>query len=424
VRLSLKSFGGASRALANREYRFYVSGHMVHVLGWWGNKIGLGWLAWELTKSASWLGIIAFASLMPVMVIGPFAGALADRYGHRRVALRAGFGGFLSTLAIGVIAISGNMTIPLLVTLTLIQGICFGIDFPSRQALIPQLVDRASISAAVALNSTVFYTGGFLGPVIAGYLIKEVGDGASILMAAGTSAWMLTMISLVRPDPVRERPEDGPGILGDLMEGLRYVRGTPSLVFLIGLTFAGGLLVRPFQDLLPGFAAAVFGRGAEGLATLNAAAGLGALSCAIFLVLRGRTQGLTLIMLTGAGCASATLLLFTFTSTFHVGVGLIFFVAMFLLAMQVGATSLLQTIARPDMRGRAISLNSSLSVGGPALGSLFVGFLADRFGLQLVLGISAAVAVLLFLALTPALLRRRSDMERDHHSAVDVAPAN
>ena len=424
MRLKLKPFGGVSRALAHREYRFYVSGHVVHVMGWWGNRIGLGWLAWELTRSPSFLGIIAFASLIPVMIIGPFAGALADRYGHRRVTLRSGFGLFLTTFAIGAIALSGNMTAPLLVALTLLQGLCFGIDFPARQSLIPQLVDRASISAAVALNASSFHMGAFVGPVIAGVLITGIGSGASILMSAATTAWMLTMIWLIRRDPVRPRDPGAPGIVADLLEGFRYVGQTPSLLFLLGMSFAGGLLIRPFHDLLPGFADSVFGRGVEGLATLNAAAGLGALVGALFLLVRGRTEGLTRIMLTGAFLAGAALFLFTLTDRFWVAAGMIFTVSLSLLTVQVGSNSLLQTIARPDMRGRTISMSSSMSVGGPALGALAMGFLADRFGLQFVLGISAVAGMLIYLAMAPALLRRRKNMEKDQHRHIDVAPAS
>ena len=424
MRLKLKPFGGVSRALAHREYRFYVSGHVVHVMGWWGNRIGLGWLAWELTRSPSFLGIIAFASLIPVMIIGPFAGALADRYGHRRVTLRSGFGLFLTTFAIGAIALSGNMTAPLLVALTLLQGLCFGIDFPARQSLIPQLVDRTSISAAVALNASSFHMGAFVGPVIAGVLITGIGSGASILMSAATTAWMLTMIWLIRRDPVRPRDPGAPGIVADLLEGFRYVGQTPSLLFLLGMSFAGGLLIRPFHDLLPGFADSVFGRGVEGLATLNAAAGLGALVGALFLLARGRTEGLTRIMLTGAFLAGAALFLFTLTDRFWLAAGMIFTVSLSLLTVQVGSNSLLQTIARPDMRGRTISMSSSMSVGGPALGALAMGFLADRFGLQFVLGISAVAGMLIYLAMTPALLRRRKNMEKDQHRHIDVAPAS
>ena len=424
MRLKLKPFGGVSRALAHREYRFYVSGHVVHVMGWWGNRIGLGWLAWELTRSPSFLGIVAFASLIPVMIIGPFAGALADRYGHRRVALRSGFGLFLTTFAIGAIALSGNMTAPLLVALTLLQGLCFGIDFPARQSLIPQLVDRASISAAVALNASSFHMGAFVGPVIAGVLITGIGSGASILMSAATTAWMLTMIWLIRRDPVRPRDSGAPGIVADLLEGFRYVGQTPSLLFLLGMSFAGGLLIRPFHDLLPGFADSVFGRGVEGLATLNAAAGLGALVGALFLLARGRTEGLTRIMLTGAFLAGAALFLFTLTDRFWLAAGMIFTVSLSLLTVQVGSNSLLQTIARPDMRGRTISMSSSMSVGGPALGALAMGFLADRFGLQFVLGISAVGGMLIYLAMAPALLRRRKNMEEDQHRHIDVAPAS
>ncbi len=424
MRLKLNSLGGISRALSHREYRFYVSGHIVHVMGWWGNRIGLGWLAWELTRSPSFLGIIAFASLIPVMIIGPFAGALADRHGHRRVALRAGFALFMTTFAIGAIALAGQMTTSLLVALTLLQGLFFGVDFPARQALIPQLVDRRSISAAVALNATCFHTGSFVGPVIAGVLITGIGSGASILMSAGTSAWMLTMISLIRRDPVRPRDPGAPGVFADFLEGFRYLRRTPALLFLLAMAMVGGMLIRPFHDLLPGFADTVFGRGAEGLATLNAAAGLGAMAGALFLVVRGRTEGLTRIMLTGAFVAGATLFLFTLTGEFWVAAGLIFMVALSLLTVQVGGNSLLQTIARPDMRGRTISLAASVSVGGPAIGALAMGFLADRFGLQLVLGIAAVAGILVYLAMAPALLKHRRNMEQDPHRSMDVAPVN
>lgn len=331
---------------------------------------------------------------------------------------------FLTTFAIGAIALSGHMTAPLLVALTLLQGLFFGIDFPARQSLIPQLVDRPSISAAVALNASSFHLGAFIGPVIAGVLITKIGSGASILMSAGTSAWMLAMISLIRRDPVRPRDPGAPGIIADLVEGFRYVGRTPSLLFLLGMSFAGGLLIRPFHDLLPGFADTVFGRGAEGLATLNAAAGLGALVGALFLLVRGRTEGLTRIMLTGAIFAGGALFLFTLTGQFWLAAGLIFTVSLSLLSVQVGSNSLLQTIARPDMRGRTISMSSSVSVGGPALGALTMGFLAERFGLQTVLGFAAVAGILIYIAMAPALLRRRKNMEQDQHRHLDVAPAS
>ncbi|MCY4064945.1 MAG: MFS transporter, partial [Rhodospirillaceae bacterium] len=116
--------------------------------------------------------------------------------------------------------------------------------------------------------------------------------------------------------------------------------------------------------------------------------------------------------------------LFPLTERFWLAAGFIFLVSLSLLSVQVGSNSLLQTIARPDMRGRTISMSSSVSVGGPALGALVMGFLAERFGLQTVLGIAAVAGTLLYIAMAPALLRRRRNMEQDQHRQIDVAPAS
>ena len=410
-RLRPEHLGGLGRALTSRNYRFYALGHLFHVHGWWGNRVGLGWLTWELTGSAAWLGIIAFAAMAPVMFVGPFAGALADRHGHRRISMTAGAAGSLVTLTIGILAITGHITMPLLLALVAAQGLLFGVDFPSRQSLIPQLVTPGNISAAVALNATTFHLGGFLGPVIAGFLIATLGSGASILMYCATSVWMVAMLSLIRhARPVAHEHAEG-GIWSDLSDGFRYVAGNRTLRLLLMLTFTMGMLVRPFHDLLPGFAAAVFARGAEGLATLNAVAGLGALSAALLLLFRGRTKGLTRIMMAAALAAPLGLALFAATTRFPLALVAIAVTAAMLLGSQVGASSLIQNITPPAMRGRVIAINVSLSVGGPALGALLMGWLADQLSLRPVVAASGVLALIVVIAVLPAVRRRTGGME-------------
>ena len=169
-------FGGVGRALASPHYRLYASGHVANTLGWWGNRLGVGWLTWELTGSAGLLGVIAFAGMIPVALIAPLAGVLADRYGHRRVAILAGVTGGTFTLLMALITLYGAMTIPVLLFLSVLQGIAFGVEFPARQALIPQLCKPENVPAALAFNSTSFQMGTFLGPVLAGFLIEKYGE--------------------------------------------------------------------------------------------------------------------------------------------------------------------------------------------------------------------------------------------------------
>lgn len=413
LRLRPELLGGIGRALSSRNYRLYACGHVAVVHGWWGNRLGIGWMTWELTGSAAWLGIVAFAGMMPVALAAPFAGALADRHGHRKVSMIAGVVSGFVTLAIGLIALSGGMTIPLLLGLSVLQGLLFGTEFPARQALIPQLVGRENIPAAVAFNSTTFQVGSFIGPVVAGLLITRFGAGASVLLAAATNFWLVAMLLLIRHTHVPSADRAGAGMLSEIAAGFRYITREKSLRLLMLLSFTSGLLLRPYTELLPGFAADVFGRGAEGLAALNAAAGLGALAAALVLVFRGRNQGLTGIMLTGAVAAPLVLTLFAVTTDFRAALAILAVAAMMMLAAQVGSYSLIQNLAAPAMRGRVISVNVAIAVSGPALGALAIGGLAEAIGLQTALAASTLAAFAIIAAILPAVKRRAAVMERE-----------
>ncbi len=399
--------------MSSRDYRLYALGHLVHVHGWWGNKLGLGWLTWELTGSAGWLGIVAFTGMIPVMVVAPFGGALADRYGHRLMAMIVGAAGGCVTATLAALAISGAMTMPLLLALAFCQGQSFGIEFPARQALIPQLVGRDNIAAAIAFNATTFQVGSFLGPVLAGIVISAYGAGASILIFAVTTVWMVAMMYMIRHRPAPAADRNRRGMLSDIADGFGYLARSPAIRVLMLISFTNGLLLRPYNDLLPGFAAEVFGRGAEGLAALNAAAGLGALVCAVFLVIRGRARGLVAIMVAGAMSASIAFLLFTTTTNFALALPILGVAAMLLLAGHVGAYSLVQNMVAPAMRGRVISISTAISVGGPALGALLMGWLADLIGLRPALAATSALALVVVLSVLPTLRRRAREMEAD-----------
>ena len=406
-------FGGFGRALSSPHYRLYACGHIANVFGWWGNRLGIGWLTWELTQSAAWLGIVAFAGMIPVTVVSPVAGVYADRLGHRQMAIISGAAGGTVTLTMALLAIAGLMTIPLLLALSVLQGIAFGVEFPARQALIPQLCKRENVSAALAFNSTTFQAGTFLGPVVAGFLITHYGSGASILMFAASNYWMALMILLLRFRPAPREARPATGFFADLRAGFGYIAATPALRLLVLVAFTSGVLMRPYTELLPGFAADIFGRGPEGLAALTAGGGLGALVCGLFLAFRGRARGLVRIMMTGAVSGAAGLALFAATHTLTQGVVVLAFASLLLMACHVGAYSLIQNVTSAEMRGRVISVNVAVSIGGPALGALLIGWLAEALGLQWAVASSALLALAILLALLPAVRRAAPQMEAD-----------
>ena len=406
-------FGGFGRALSSPHYRLYGCGHIANVFGWWGNRLGIGWLTWELTGSAGWLGIVAFAGMIPVTLVSPFGGVLADRYGHRQMAIIAGVAGGVVTLTLALSTILGLTTVTVLLGLSILQGVAFGLEFPARQALIPQLCERQNMSAALAFNATTFQVGTFLGPVIAGFLITHFGTGASIILYAFTNFWMALMILLIRFRPEARDIRENPGFLSEIMGGFRYIAATPALRLLFMMSFTSGLLLRPYTELLPGFAGEVFGSGPEGLAALTAAAGFGALACGLLLVFRGRARGLVRIMLGGAIGGSIVLALFAATDTLTSGVAVLAVAAFLMLGCHVGAYSLIQNATDSEMRGRVISVNVSISLGGPALGALTIGWLAEAVGLQWAVASSAMLALVIVLCLLPTVLRNAPAMEAD-----------
>ena len=404
-------FGGVARALSQRNYRLYALGHVAHVHGWWGNRLGIGWLTWELTEQATWLGIITVAGMLPAMVTAPFAGAFADRHGHRKTAITAGLIGTAITTSLGLLALTGHINLQILVLLAILQGSIFGFEFPARQALIPQLVGRQNISAAVAFNSTTFQLGTFVGPVLAALLITSFNAGAAILAYGASTAWMVLMIRLIDIAPFARDEAASGGIIADMRAGFRYVAGERAIGLLFLLTVTTGFFLRPYTDLMPGFAAEVFERGAEGLGALNSASGFGALLVAIWLLTRSRTQGLVTILVVSSLITTLALIGFAATPYFIPALFILALVAGGLIAAQVSAYSLVQTLARADMRGRVISINISIGMGAPALGTLSIGWLADRIGLGAAMTIAAALAMVIILTALPALWRRRLAME-------------
>jgi MFS family permease len=319
------------------------------------------------------------------------------------------FGGVASIVSgtIAVLALTGRLDLTLLISLAILQGLLFGIEFPARQSLIAQLVGRGNISAAIAFNSTVFQVGAFVGPVLAGVLISTYGAGASVLMFSATTVWMAFMMFLIRHrNPLSSDRKDA-GLLSDISEGFRYIAGNISLRLLFLISFTSGFLLRPYIDLLPGFSAEIFHRGAEGLAMLNAVAGIGALIFGVFLIIRGRTRGLARFMMIGACLAPVLLAVFAASTQFVVALGVLGCAAMMLIATHVCSYSLVQNLIDPAMRGRVIAINAAISIGSPALGALMMGMLAEIFGLRPALITTAA------LALIPLVRRHAETMEVD-----------
>jgi len=402
-------FAGARQALASRPYRIYFLGQIPHVQGIWLHRVAAGWLIYEMTGSPAWLGAIGFAMSAPSLLLSPIAGAMCDRIGPRRTSMLAAAGGMGVIALTTLLTFMGVMTPVLLFTLVTLLAICIAFEFPARQALVPALLPRDVLTEGMAMNWAVFNVAFFTGPLIAGVLLTLGGPQLGFATAICTYLWMTAALFRIPADEPRLSSIRFGGLWRDVAEGIAYTRRHPVIPWIIGLQVAGSLLLRPYIDLMPGFAVEVFNRGEQGLATLLAASGIGALIFSILLTMYSRERWLVHTFTAGLIGSAAMLLIFTTIDHFWLGVACLVLVGGFATTTGIANATLIQQYVDTAYRGRVVSLNMACQVGSPALGALTLGWWAEFVGLQIAVGAGAAIVVLVTaLSARTLFVRRRN----------------
>jgi predicted MFS family arabinose efflux permease len=405
-------FGGIGRALANPIYRRYFIANAVSTVGRWLHRMAVGWLAWELTESTAWLGIVGFADAFPMVFVSLIAGAVADRMGYLRVIRFGQLAAGCVAALFAVLTLAGVITIELVVALTFLFGSLEALGTPARMSLVHSLVRREDLSPAIALGSAMFNGARLIGPAIAGALILWLDIGTVIAIGALTFFQFFIVLLFIRVDePGRDRALSFE-VFVDIKTGVMYVFGNPGLRFLMILLGATGILIRPFMELLPGFAAEVFGRGPDGLAILMSSIGFGGLISGLWLARRGRTGGLTHLVTLSLLASGVSLALFTLSGVIWLGAGCMVSVGFFMLLGGIASQTLIQNAVNSAMRARVLSLFVVISWGLPAFGALAEGWLASLVGLPPVVAVGAVLAVFLWLWARPAGRRLAVDLER------------
>lgn len=395
----LAGFRHIPQTLGQPNYGIYVAGNSLSLIGSWMQRVAVGWLAWELSHSGAVLGLVAFADLATTLLVGPFGGVLADRLDRRRLLMIGQSTNMVVSFILAALTASGLMTVPLLVLIIGINGAVIGINQPARLSLISSLVPRDHLPTAVAINSLVFNLARFIGPAIAGLVILYYGTAAVFLLnALSFISFLLALSRLHLPEPKRAAAGGGPtSMFQAIAEGLRYVIGHPGIGPLLALHAAMAITARPYVELLPGFAGAVFDRGAGGLAVLSSSVGLGAIAAGLFLAQRGTRDGLAetamlaalLIALSALGLALSPTFWLAAVAATSGGFGMV--------VAGVGTQTLMQTSVDDGVRGRVLSLFGLVFRSGPAIGALLMGLASELVGLRWPLAIGSLIGGLGFL---------------------------
>lgn len=382
-------------ALSNPRYRRYAAGNILSHFGSWIQRIAMGWLVWELTESGFWLGAAALAELAPSMVLAPLAGAVADRINRLnglRVSQSLAMGQALAICAVAAI----GPTVEWLVALAFARGIIMAFNQPLRFSIIPSLVDRTDVATAVGINALSFNSARVLGPAIAAWIISVWGAPTAFAINAASFFVFIVVLFMIEIDLPRNRePKPLHHLPREIWEGIAFClrrQGIAQMFFLLTIVAMCG---RAYVELLPGFADEVFGRGVEGLGTMHAAAGIGAIIGSIILARRGTVVGLTRLVVWMVLVLGVALLGFAATSHYAVAVFCVAVTGFAMVLVGTGEQQLLQNAVSGELRGRVMSLYGMISRGAPAIGAFLMGTASSYVGLQWPVAVGGLLCLLL-----------------------------
>lgn len=405
-------FGGIGRALSHRDYCLYWASNGITTIGRWMYRIAVGWLTWELTGSTTWLGIIAFAESFPLVVFSILAGAIADRIGCIRITIMAQTATAAVAIVFAAVTLFGSVTIELVLISAVLIGSLESLTTPARMALVHALVPKQDLSAAIALGSATFNAARFVGPAIAGGLLVWAGTGVVLAVVAVTFVQFCVILLIVKADEPERTPGPWRDLVGDMVIGIRYGFGHPGIRFLLIMLGMTGLLIRPVIELMPGFSAEVFDRGADGLAILMSVLGFGAMISCIWIGIRGRTVGLTRLVTVSLLAQGIALILSTLAGDIWIAAACFGVVGFAMLVGGVGSQTLMQSAVDTGMRARVLSLFIVISWGLPAFGALAAGWIATFAGLPLTIAAGGVLTIVLWLWARPQAEKLETDLEK------------
>ena len=394
------------RALRSRNYRLFFIGQGISLIGSWMTRLATAWLVYRLTDSAFLLGLVSFAGQAPALILPPLAGVWLDRWDRHKVLIATQVLAMVQSLALAALTLSGYVNMPWIIGLTLFQGVINAVEIPTRQAFVVRMIDdRADLSNAIALNSSNFNSARLLGPAIAGPLVATVGEGYCFLIDGLSYIAVIAGLLSMRLTP-DERPPAGRRLWPELTEGWRYiVHSTPirSLLIFLG---AVGVMSAPYTALMPLVAGRTLDGGANTLGFLMAASGVGALACAVRLVLRSTVVGLGRMMTAAVTVFGIGCVLLSLSHWLWLSMALMAATGYGLMYQVVATNTIVQTIVDDDKRGRVMSFYTIALLGSAPLGSLLGGALAARVGVEatfMTAGAGCVVAALWFWQQLPAI---------------------
>ena len=367
-----------SSALYFRDFRLFWLSQLISLSGTWMQSVAQGWLVYSLTKSPFYLGMVAAASTLPILLFTLIGGIAADRFRKRNLLIATQALSIIPALLLGILTDTGVITVYQVIFFAFFLGTVNAFDMPARQSFLVEMVGKGHLLNAIALNSAAFNGARLIGPVFAGLAIAYMGLPSCFYLNAASFIPVIIALSMINArGEIRISQES---LLRDLAEGFYFMRNQKDIFYMIILIAVFSLFGIPFISFLPVFAEEIFNAGPTGLGLLVSATGLGALSAALLLAFKSDMKDKLRFMSMSGLCFSLALLLASFSRIFAVSLLLLIFVGWGIVSFLATANSFIQLSTTDNLRGRVMSVYSFVSLGFTPIGNFFMGIMSERIG--------------------------------------------
>jgi MFS family permease len=412
----------AFRALRHRNFRLFFVGQLISLIGTWMQSVAQAWLVLKLTNSSMALGLVAFASYFPMILVGLFAGAVVDRVDRRKLIIVAQVLLMTSAFILAALTWVGAVKVEYVIILAAFNGLVSSFDMPGRQAFVVEMVGREDLPNAIAMNSMIFNGARMVGPAVAGILIAGFGiAGCFFLNGVSYLAVIWSLFEMDLPHHIMSS-EAGVSMIRRVREGIHYVwHHGPSLYLLVLVGINSGFGMQ-YTILIPLFAKNLLHSGARGYGFLMAAQGLGAVAGAIAMNSRAPTpRALRQNLVFGMFCTAVAMFAFAVSPSMPLSLLAQMFIGVGLMHHMVTTNTMLQLFVSDELRGRVMSLYTLSFIGTAPLGSLEVGFIGDHVGPRIAVAICSAFSLVCgFFLLTKLKMFAIAQSALEKQSAVDL----
>ena len=387
---------GIGASLAHRNFRLFFAGQLVSLVGTWMQTVAQGWLVLTLTDDPFALGVVTACQFLPVLIFGLFGGVIADALPKRQTLIVTQVVALVLALTLGVLVVTDLVQVWMIYLLAIGLGFVNAVEMPVRQSFVVEMVGRPDVANAIALNSATFNLARVVGPAVAGLVIGLVGIAACFFLNAASFLAVLVAYLLMRdsellPSPRIAMPRSVSAIATQLGEGLTYVRRTPTVrlaIVTLGVVATAGM---NFSVLVPVYAKDTLGGNATTYGFLMAATGVGSLACA--LMIAGGLRPTLRLLVGGAAVLGASLVALSLIKNELVALPVMLLLGWSVIAIAATTNTLIQMTVPDRLRGRVMSIYTTVFAGSSPIGGLFAGAIAAAAGVAAALAVGGAVAI-------------------------------